>query len=119
MYMIMQHDKADDFVLATGETHSVREFVELGFREVGRTIKWQGSGVDEKGIDAETGELLIEIDSRYFRPTEVDLLLGDPSKAHQQLGWKHKTGFSELVSEMVDQDLRNLIHEQNHRSRTD
>src|SRR6202012_5979928 len=95
----------DDYVLATGETHSVREFVELAFARVGRTIDWQGTGVDEIGQDAKTGDILVRIDPRYFRPTEVDLLLGDPSKALKKLGWKHATPFHELVAEMVDSDL--------------
>lgn len=116
MHKILQHDVADDFVLATGETHSVREFVELGFKEVSRTIEWQGEGVDEKGVDADTGETLIEIDERYFRPTEVDLLLGDPTKARESLGWQHEISFADLVSEMVNSDLRSLLKEQNFRN---
>jgi len=111
MYLILQHHEADDFVLATGETHSVREFVELGFAEVGRTIDWQGSGVDEIGVDAKTGEVLVRIDPRYFRPTEVDLLLGDPGKAKQVLGWSHKTDFRTLVSEMIDSDMRRVLED--------
>lgn len=105
MHRILQHDVADDFVLATGETHSVREFVELGFAEVDRKIEWRGTGVDEQGLDAATGKVLIKIDPRYFRPTEVDLLLGDPTKAKNELGWSHTTTFRELVSEMVKCDL--------------
>jgi len=105
MWLIVQQGEADDYVLSTGETHSVREFVELAFAEVGRTIEWQGDGVEERGIDANTGEALVEIDPRYFRPTEVDLLLGDPGKAHQLLGWQHRTPFRELVAEMVRADL--------------
>ena len=105
MWRILQHDEADDFVLATGETHTVREFVELAFAEVGRTIRWEGEGVDEIGRDAASGEALVRIDERYFRPTEVDHLLGDPTKARTRLGWTHRTTFRELVSEMVAADM--------------
>ncbi|WP_353861989.1 GDP-mannose 4,6-dehydratase [Azospirillum formosense] len=108
MWRILQQEQADDYVLATGETHSVREFVELAFSHVGRSIVWKGEGVDEKGIDKETGAVLVEVDSRYFRPTEVDLLLGDPSKARAKLGWHHSTSFPDLVREMVDSDLKRL-----------
>ena len=97
MWLMLQQDEPDDYVLATGETHSVREFVERAFAVVGRTIDWRGEGVDEKGVDAKTGEVLVEIDPRYFRPTEVDLLLGDAAKARAKLGWKHTTSFDELV----------------------
>ena len=105
MWMILQQDTPDDYVLATGEKHSVREFVEKAFARVGKRIEWRGSGIDEKGVDAKSGHILIEVDPRYFRPTEVDRLMGDPSKAHRVLGWKHKTTFDELVNEMVDADL--------------
>lgn len=105
MWLMMQQAKPDDYVLATGETHTVREFVEKAFAIVGRTIEWNGKGTQERGLDARSGEVLIQIDSRYFRPTEVDLLIGDPSKAHKTLGWRHKTGFDELVREMVEADL--------------
>jgi GDPmannose 4,6-dehydratase len=105
MWMILQQPEPDDYVLATGETHTVREFVERAFAEVGIEIGWKGSGVEERGLDTKTGRSLVEIDPRYFRPTEVDLLLGDPTKAHQKLGWKHKTPFPQLVSEMVASDL--------------
>jgi GDPmannose 4,6-dehydratase len=104
MWRIVQQDVPDDFVLATGETHSVREFVERAFAHVGVVITWSGSGVEEKGYDA-AGRLLIEVDSRYFRPTEVELLLGDPGKARQKLGWVHQTNFTELVREMMASDL--------------
>lgn len=104
MWMILQHEKADDFVLATGETHSVKEFVELAFKEVDIDIVWKGYGVDEKGYDKNTNKCLVEIDPRYFRPTEVDLLLGDPTKAKNTIGWKPKTTFKELVSMMVKSD---------------
>lgn len=105
MWRIVQQDRPDDYVLATGETHSIREFVELAFGHVGRRIAWRGTGVDEKGVDADSGEVLIEVDPRYFRPTEVDLLLGDASKARARLGWTHTTSFSDLVREMMDSDL--------------
>ncbi|MEQ9434990.1 GDP-mannose 4,6-dehydratase [Hyphomonas sp.] len=105
MWRIVQHEVGDDWVLATGETHSVREFVVLAFAEMGRMIEWSGSGVDEVGRDAKTGDVLVKIDPRYFRPTEVDLLIGDPTKAHQKLGWKHTTKFKDLVSEMVRSDV--------------
>lgn len=108
MWRIVQQDIADDFVLATGETHAVREFVELSFAEIGRTIEWRGSGVDEVGIDKATGDELVAIDPRYFRPTEVDLLLGDPTKAKNVLGWEHSTPFPQLVKEMVAADLELL-----------
>jgi len=105
MWMILQQDVPDDYVLATGEAHSVREFVELAFAQVGREIAWRGRGVDEQGIDARNGAVLVAVDPRYFRPTEVDRLLGDPSKARQRLGWHHKIGFADLVREMVESDL--------------
>ncbi len=119
MWKIVQHKKADDFVLATGETHAVREFVALSFAEVGRKIKWKGKGVDEKGIDAKTGKVLIEIDPRYFRPTEVDLLLGDPTKARKVLGWKHKTSFRAMVKEMVAADMDIVKAESQRQNRDD
>jgi GDPmannose 4,6-dehydratase len=106
MWLILQQEKPEDFVIATGETHSVREFVELAFKEVGINIAWQGTGVDETGIDAATGKVLIQVDPRYFRPTEVELLLGDPTKAREKLGWQAETSLQELVSLMVQEDLR-------------
>ncbi|MGI0034739.1 MAG: GDP-mannose 4,6-dehydratase, partial [Nitrososphaera sp.] len=105
MWRILQQDEPDDYVLATGEAHSVREFVERAFACVGCEIVWRGQGVDEKGFDAESNQCRVEIDPRYFRPTEVDLLLGDSSKARQKLGWRHTTTFEELVREMVQSDL--------------
>lgn len=108
MWLILQQSHPEDFVLATGEAHSVREFVELAFREVGILIEWQGQGTKELGIDSKSGEVLVEIDPRYFRPTEVELLLGDPSKAKQKLGWEHEVSFQELVKEMVNTDLKAL-----------
>ena len=106
MWRILQQDEADDYVLATGETHSVREFVELAFGHIGRGIEWRGEGVDEEGICQKTGKVVVRIDPRYFRPTEVDLLLGDPSKARAKLGWTHTTAFRDLVREMVEADMR-------------
>ncbi len=111
MWMIVQQDEADDYVLATGETHTVRSFVERSFAEVGTEIVWKGAGVDEKGYDARTGRCVVEVDPRYFRPTEVDLLIGDPSKAHQRLGWRHETTLEELVREMVAEDLERVKHD--------
>ena len=108
MWKVVQQEAPDDYVLATGETHAVREFVELAFAEVGRAIKWKGAGVDEKGVDAKTGVVLVEVDPRYFRPTEVDLLLGDPTKAHKILGWKHTTSFREMVKQMVAADFETV-----------
>lgn len=105
MWLILQQEKADDYVLATGETHTVRSFVEKAFAEVGTTLEWKGVGVEEKGICTRTGKVLVEIDPRYFRPTEVDLLIGDPSKAHDKLGWKHETGIDGLVRDMMAADL--------------
>ncbi|MDX6750361.1 GDP-mannose 4,6-dehydratase, partial [Geminicoccaceae bacterium 1502E] len=106
MWRILQQDQPEDFVLATGEAHSVREFVERAFAQAGMTIEWRGSGVEEKGFCARTGRCLVEVDPRYFRPLEVDFLLGDPSKARQKLGWRHTVGFADLVAEMVREDLR-------------
>jgi len=105
MWLILQQPEPDDYVLATGETHTVREFVEMAFKEVGRNIEWSGKEAEEKGRDAQTGDVLVEVDPRYFRPTEVNLLLGDASKAKKKLGWKPKTQFRALVSEMVRSDL--------------
>lgn len=114
MWRMLQQPEPDDYVLATGETHSVREFVELAFKEVNRTIEWRGEGAGEVGLDADTGATLISIDPRYFRPTEVELLLGDPTKAHEKLGWKHTTGFQDLVHEMVEADLKIVADEGQH-----
>jgi GDPmannose 4,6-dehydratase len=107
MWRILQHEKADDFVLATGRTETVRRFVELAFARIGRSLTWLGSGVEEEGLDAKSGDVLVKIDPRYFRPTEVDLLVGDPSKAKEQLGWEAKVRLEELVKEMVDVALDN------------
>jgi len=119
MWLILQQDEPDDYVLATGESHSVREFVEKAFGHIGRKVKWRGHGVDEKGIDQATGETLVEIDPRYFRATEVDALLGDPSKARAKLGWRHKISFDTLVSDMVEADMVAVLDEQERRNRHD
>ena len=119
MWRIVQQPIPDDYVLATGETHSVREFVELAFAEVGRQIIWRGKGVDEHGMDTKTGDILVEVDRRYFRPTEVELLLGDPSKARERLGWTHKTTFRDLVREMVQADLVEVEREYRRHDRQD
>jgi GDPmannose 4,6-dehydratase len=111
MWLMLQQQEPGDYVLATGEAHSVREFVERAFACVGRTIEWRGSGADEVGVDARTGKDLVRIDPRYFRPTEVDALLGDPSRARARLGWTHKTTFAELVAEMVASDLETVGRE--------
>ena len=106
-WLMLQQDKPGDFVIATGETHTVREFVELSFKEIGIEIEWKGIGVDEKGIDTNNGKVLVEVDEKYFRPAEVELLLGDPTKAEKELGWKRQISFQELVSGMVKYDLEN------------
>ena len=111
MWRIVQQPEASDYVLATGECHSVREFIELAFAHTGAKIRWEGKGVDEKGMDAQSGRVLVEIDPRYFRPTEVDLLLGDATKAREVLGWTHTTGFKTLVTEMVEADLHQVLKE--------
>jgi GDPmannose 4,6-dehydratase len=111
MWRILQQPAGDDFVLATGECHSVREFVECAFACVGTTIEWRGAGVEEEGIDSGTGAVVVKVDPRYFRPTEVELLLGDPAKARAKLGWHHKISFAELVAEMVQADLRGIQEE--------
>jgi len=105
-WLMLQQEMPEDYVIATGEQHSVREFVELAAREVGITLRWEGSGVDEKGYDALTGACLVEVDPRYFRPTEVETLLGDPSKAKRNLGWSPVTSFAQLVAEMMQEDLK-------------
>jgi GDPmannose 4,6-dehydratase len=119
MWMMVQQDDPDDYVLATGEKHSVREFVEHAFDHVGRRIEWRGKDAGETGVDARSGQILVEVDPRYFRPTEVDLLLGDPGKARQKLGWRHKTSFSDLVREMVESDRRQVRLERERINRHD
>ncbi len=106
MWLMLQQDVPDDYVLATGKTTEVRQFVEWAFKDVGIDIEWKGTGVDEIGCDAATGDILVEIDPRYFRPTEVELLLGDPAKAKDKLGWVHDTSVRELVTEMVREDCK-------------
>ncbi|MEG3125881.1 GDP-mannose 4,6-dehydratase [Sphingomonas sp. GB1N7] len=105
MHLILQQDNADDYVLATGEMHSVREFVDVAFGHIDRTIRWEGEGVNEVGLCTKTGEILVMIDPEYFRPAEVDLLLGDPTKARTKLGWKHERNFEQLVTDMVSADV--------------
>jgi len=119
MWRIVQQDEPDDYVLATGEAHSVREFVEKAFACVGRTIVWKGEGADEKGLDQNSGKVLIEVDPRYFRPTEVEALIGDPRKAHNKLGWRHRVTFDELVQDMVKSDLDAVRFEQQRHGRSD
>ncbi len=111
MWAILQQDQPDDYVLATGETRTVREFVEAAFAVVNHRINWKGEGINETGVDAKTGRTLVEIDRRYFRPTEVDILLGDASKARDVLGWRPTVSFPELVKEMVAEDLKTVLLE--------
>ena len=106
MWLMLQQDKPDDYVLATGETTAVRQFVTWAFEDVGIHLDWQGEGVEEKGIDQLSGQVIVEVDPRYFRPTEVDLLIGDPTKAHDKLGWRHETSVRDLCREMVNEDLK-------------
>ena len=114
MWLMMQQREPDDYVLATGETRTVREFIERAFAVAGRRIDWHGQGTEERGVDARTGNTLVSVDPRYFRPTEVDLLVGDPTKAREKLGWVHTTSFDDLVTEMVESDIRDLQSEQRH-----
>jgi len=111
MWLMLQQKKADDYVLATGETHTVREFIEKAFETVGIDIVWKGKGVDEKGYDKKTGKVLVEVSKEFYRPAEVDLLLGDPSKAEKELGWKAKTKFEELVKMMISADIERIKKE--------
>jgi GDPmannose 4,6-dehydratase len=115
MWLMLQQAEPDDYVLATGESHSVREFIELAFAQVGRRIGWQGSGENEVGLDAATGDELVRVDQRYFRPTEVDCLLGDASRARQVLGWQPEIAFDDLVAEMVRSDLK-VVAAESHRN---
>ena len=109
MWLMLQQEKAEDFVIATGEYHTVREFCTLAFKETGIELRWEGEGVEEKGIDAKTGKVLVEVDPKYFRPAEVDQLLGNPTKAKEKLGWNpHKTSFDDLVRIMVEHDLQHI-----------
>jgi len=119
MWRILQQPAPDDYVLATGEAYSVRQFVERAFSHISRRIEWRGKGKAEQGVDAANGQVLVEIDERYYRPTEVEYLLGDPSKARRVLGWNHRITFDELVSEMVEQDLKAVREELHRRNRHD
>ncbi|KAJ3410275.1 hypothetical protein HDV05_003981 [Chytridiales sp. JEL 0842] len=116
MWLMLQHDKPEDFVLATGETHTVREFVEKAFGYIGITIEWRGKAEEEVGVDSATGKVVVRIDPKYYRPTEVDILLGDPSKAKKELGWERKTSFDELIKEMVEADVKLLQANANDRN---
>ena len=107
MWLMMQQPEPDDYVIATGEYHTVREFATLAFKHVGIELEWKGEGVEEQGIDKATGKVLVEVDPKYFRPAEVDQLLGDPTKAKETLGWNpRKTSFETLVKIMVEHDMR-------------
>ena len=111
MWLMLQQEKPDDYVVATGQYHSVREFCTLAFKEVGIELRWEGEGIEEKGIDTNTGKTLVEVDPKYFRPAEVDQLLGDPSKAKTLLGWSpNKTSFEDLVKIMVQHDMKKVRH---------
>lgn len=111
MWLMLQQDKPDDYVVATNETRTVREFVETAFRHVGIEVQWQGSGVDEIGINKANGKTIVKVNKQFFRPAEVDILLGDPSKAEKVLGWKREIDFSQLVERMVKNDLAIIEHE--------
>jgi GDPmannose 4,6-dehydratase len=113
MWLILQQERPDDYVLATGESYSVREFVERAFRQVGRPIVWSGEGIEEKGLDKASGRVVVEVDPRYFRPTEVDLLVGDASKARKKLGWQKQTSFDALIKEMIEADLNAVARDGN------
>jgi GDPmannose 4,6-dehydratase len=115
MWRILQQDQPDDYVLATGIKYSVRDFVEKSFNVVGISVRWEGADIDEKGVDAATGRVLVEVDPRYFRPTEVELLIGNPAKAVRVLGWKATTSLTTMVEEMVQADLREVAREASHR----
>jgi GDPmannose 4,6-dehydratase len=117
MWRILQYSEPDDFVLATGETHTVRELVEVAFAVVGRRLEWRGKGADEVGLDVASGETVVSIDPRYFRPTEVDILVGDARKAREKLGWTHTTSFKVMISEMVRSDLKVVLEERDRRDR--
>ncbi len=113
MYLMLQNDTPDDFVISSGETHSVREFASLAFREAGINLEWSGEGINEKGIDTDTGRILVEVDPKFFRPSEVNLMLGDSSKAERILGWKRHVTFRELIRRMVKHDIESLKEEKN------
>ena len=105
MWLMLQQEKPDDFVIATGETHTVREFTELAFRHIGVELAWEGEGVEEKAYDRKTNRLLVDVDPRFFRPAEVEFLWGDPTKAKEKLGWRNKTSLAQLVEIMMDYDM--------------
>ena len=109
---MLQQEKGDDYVLATGETTLVRDFVSKAFREVGITLTFKGEGIEEQGLCADTGRVYVQIDPRYFRPTEVELLIGDPSKAREKLGWSHEIKWDALCAEMVREDMITVAREQ-------
>lgn len=104
-WLMLQQDEPDDFCIATGVQYSVRDFVNAAYDHLGKKIRWEGEGVDEKGYDSETGQCIVQVDTRYFRPTEVETLLGDPTKAKEKLGWVPKITFEEMVHEMMESDL--------------
>ena len=108
MWLMLQQESPDDFVLATNETHTVREFVEASFEELGVTVRWEGTGVQEKGYDSKTGKLLVDVNPEFYRPAEVEFLWGDPTKAEKELGWKRKVDFKKLVAMMMDADLKEI-----------
>ena len=108
MWRILQQDKPEDYVLATGETHTVREFADFAFKELDMELEWNGEGVEEKGIEKKTGKVRVAVNPKYFRPTEVDLLIGDATKAKNKLGWQPKTTFRELVKRMAKMDLQKV-----------
>jgi GDPmannose 4,6-dehydratase len=110
MWRMLQQETPEDYVIATGEMHSVREFIELSFEHVGTRIDWKGKGVDETGINAATGKTLVRIDPQYYRPAEVEQLLGNPAKARAKLGWEPKVKFKELVGMMVESDLKGIVN---------
>ncbi|MEF3279913.1 MAG: GDP-mannose 4,6-dehydratase [Elusimicrobiota bacterium] len=111
MWLMLQQKKADDYVLATGQTHSIRELIEFAFNYIGIKIQWKGKGINEKGIDRKTGRILVEVSKKYYRPAEVDFLLGDPSKAKRELGWEPKTTFKELIEIMMESDIKRVEKE--------
>ena len=111
MWLMLQQDTPDDYVIATNETRTVREFVETAFKHVGIDVEWQGEGVDEIGIDKATGKTIVKVNKKFFRPAEVDILLGNPAKAEEKLGWKREISFSELVERMVKNDLELVKNE--------
>ena len=112
MWLMLQADTPDDYVIATNETRTVREFADTAFKHVGIDLKWEGEGVDEKGIDVKTGKVLVSVNPEFFRPAEVELLLGDPAKAEKKLGWRREIDFSSLVKRMVENDLK-IVKEEN------